>query len=453
MQTMLLKVALSLLQNRPKSILHYLKKHFGADPLRFPVVEAEFTKYRHADVCVALQQYITGNHRRGVMLGVSTTDCDSKLSDLIHPDSHHQQTEGPVQFTNVVLSSGKNMSCAEKALYLVRDNGARFAVFLRQSRYEDHIVVEVMSRKREVAEAFLGEIQKMANEHSIYKGTVISVTEKSGDPVVTFQPVPTITRDKLILPEDVIEQIERHTSRFSKHRDLLLSRGRHLKRGLLLYGPPGTGKSLTIMYLLSSMPGRTTLLLNGSNVKLLDDACALARSLQPATLVIDDVDLVAEERTRRRSNSILFELLNQMDGVANDADVLFLLTTNRPEILEPAIASRPGRIDHAILIPLPDTDCRRRLFDLYGQGLPMDVIDVERFVRATDGVSAAFIRELFRKTALLAIEEGASVLVQDRHIAEALESLQKNSLTSKFLGYVPEPLDPRVEECLETYLN
>ena len=70
---------------------------------------------------------------------------------------------------------------------------------------------------------------------------------------------------------------------------------------------------------------------------------------------------MAEERTRQGTgtNAVLFELLNQMDGLGDDADVLFILTTNRPELLEPALASRPGRVDEAIEVPLPDAAAGR----------------------------------------------------------------------------------------------
>ena len=58
-------------------------------------------------------------------------------------------------------------------------------------------------------------------------------------------------------------------------------------------------------------------------------------------------------------NPLLFELLNEMEGMAEDADVTFLLTTNRPDILEPALAARPGRIDLAVQMGLPDAERRR----------------------------------------------------------------------------------------------
>ena len=164
----------------------------------------------------------------------------------------------------------------------------------------------------------------------------------------------------------------------------------------------------------------------------------MARLLQPATVILEDVDLIAEERTNQQlgCNALLFELLNQMDGLADDADILFLLTTNRPDILEPALASRPGRIDQAIEIPLPDLDCRRRLFELYGKGLNLRLQHLPELVDQTEGVSAAFIRELMRKAALFAADESDDMLVEDRHIEEALRELvfEGGELTKRLLG-------------------
>jgi cell division protease FtsH len=70
-----------------------------------------------------------------------------------------------------------------------------------------------------------------------------------------------------------------------------------------------------------------------------------------------------------QSRSVLFELLNQMDGLGEDIDIVFVLRANRPEVIEPPLASRPGRIDLAIEMPLPDQDGRSRPLDLYGKGL------------------------------------------------------------------------------------
>jgi ATP-dependent 26S proteasome regulatory subunit len=126
-----------------------------------------------------------------------------------------------------------------------------------------------------------------------------------------------------------------------------------------------------------------------------------------------------------------------MDGLADDADLLFILTTNRPDVLEPALASRPGRIDQAIEIPPPDEDCRRRLITLYGKGLVLEVEHLDDLVRRIEGVSAAFIRELLRKAAVHSALEGeGEIVVRDRHLAAALAELMVagGPLTMSLLG-------------------
>ena len=132
-------------------------------------------------------------------------------------------------------------------------------------------------------------------------------------------------------------------------------------------------------------------------------SCALV----PLCLVEDHVDFIGISRDRQEvgANALLFELLNQMDGLAEDADILYVLTTNRPDIMEPALAAHSGRIDQAIEVPLPDDSCRRRLLDLYSKELDLRVEDMDRLVARTKGVSGAFIRELLRKAALLAADE------------------------------------------------
>ena len=129
---------------------------------------------------------------------------------------------------------------------------------------------------------------------------------------------------------------------------------------------------------------------------------SLARLLQPSMVVIEDVDLIARSRDERRSacdESLLNALLNEMDGLKENSDVLFILTTNRPQDLEAALANRPGRIDQAIEVPVPDAPSRDKLVRLYARGMkPSDKL-VAAAVKRTEGVSAAFIKELMRRTA------------------------------------------------------
>lgn len=284
------------------------------------------------------------------------------------------------------------------------------------------------------------------SELNVYRGKVVSVGGNYDQTTrVTFHRLPRIERSDIVLPEGVLESLERHTVEFGVHASRLAAAGRHLKRGILLHGPPGTGKTLSAMYLASRMAGHTVILITGRTFGLIPRACAMARSLQPSIVILEDVDLVAEERTlpgAQGCGPLLFELLNEMDGLAEDTDVVFLLTTNRPDLLEPALAARPGRIDQAIEIPLPDPDCRRRLLELYSLGLRLEAPDLGSFVERTDGVSAAFIRELLRKAALAAVREdgdGAEIVVREAHLDAALQQLTVDGgdLTKRLLGGAP----------------
>ena len=159
-------------------------------------------------------------------------------------------------------------------------------------------------------------------------------------------------------------------------------------------------------------------------------------------MVLEDVDLVAQERERNRTPEILHDLMNEMDGLEARGEVTFILTTNRPDMLEPALCARPGRIDQAIEFPLPDNECRRRLFQVYGQGLDLSSIDVERWILQTRGVSPAFIEELLRKATLLAAERGESnrpMRISDGDMNAAIHELIQfgGELTQKLLGYRP----------------
>jgi ATP-dependent 26S proteasome regulatory subunit len=210
---------------------------------------------------------------------------------------------------------------------------------------------------------------------------------------------------------------------------------------------PGTGKTHTVRYLIGHLPGVTVVLLSGRALVMIAEACSVARMLQPSVVVVEDVDLIAEERGHHPGrHPLLFELLNEMDGLGQDMDVTFLLTTNRADLLEQALAMRPGRVDHAAELPVPDADARRRLIALYRGNLDLDLSDPDTVIARTDGVTASFIKELLRRAALQAAEEepdgdhGETPLrVTDAHLAAALDQLldTRSTLTQVLLGGAP----------------
>ena len=222
--------------------------------------------------------------------------------------------------------------------------------------------LEVLAAGQAAAIAARDEIERLMRVHDVFRGQVLSFapSEHHGNGLVTFLPRPAIAAQDVVLPEGVLDNIERHIVGIAEWSRDLLDAGQHLKRGLLLHGPPGTGKTHTIRYLTGRLTASTIILLTGRSIRFIDQAAALARRLQPSMVVLEDVDLVATDRDLAQDgNPLLFSLLDAMDGIGADADVTFALTTNRAGILETALADRPGRVDLAIEIPRPDAQCRR----------------------------------------------------------------------------------------------
>jgi cell division protease FtsH len=118
--------------------------------------------------------------------------------------------------------------------------------------------------------------------------------------------------------------------------------------------------------------------------------------------------------------------------------VLFVLTTNRPENLEAALASRPGRIDQAIEFPLPDERGRLKLIHLYACGLPLDEDVVQMIVSRTAGASAACIKELMRRSAQFYLQNGARGALSSEDLSAALVEMlfSGGTVNAKLLGAV-----------------
>ena len=262
---------------------------------------------------------------------------------------------------------------------------------------------------------------------------------------LNFLTRPDVTRDQVVLPGDLLDEIERQVIGIARHSARLLASGQHLKRGILLHGAPGTGKTHTVSYLLGRLPDVTVIVISGRALGRIREACSVARTLQPAAVVVEDVDLIAEERTARPGeHPLLFQLLNEMEGLNSATDVTFLLTTNRADLLEPALAARPGRVDLAAELPLPDADARRQLIRLYQGSLVLDGVDLDAVIARTEGVTAAFLKELLRKAALLAAEAGDSpdgpgdgaIRVTGEQVTTALDQLlaARGQLTRILLG-------------------
>ncbi|MBB5935404.1 AAA family ATPase [Streptomyces zagrosensis] len=425
-----------------------LRDHLGQPPERLPIVKANYPSYEHANVHLALERWFGSDGRRHELIGVSAesrgVDSLSEMLEAAH--RYGRYVIGAVDYAYVPVSTDEELACVSFGLYLGTDGDERCVVLLR-GPHEDYgrngVELEVLAPSRDAAKRLLVGVDRLIHEHNIFRGKVLSFQGsdfEDGIGPFRFHPRPVLSPADIVLPEGLLERVERQVVGVARRRERLRSQGQHLRRGLLLYGPPGTGKTHSVRYLLSQLPEFTVVVLAGMSIQRVSAACSLARHLQPALVVLEDCDLIAESRDYTDGGQpLLFQVLNEMDGLGDDVDVAFLLTTNRADILEPALAQRPGRVDMAVEIPLPDAAGRRRLLELYGGGLGLSDAALSEAVTRSAGTTASFAKELMRRTTLFAAEREADA-VETADMEAALSELlsDQDALTRRLLG-VPDP--------------
>jgi hypothetical protein len=336
--------------------------------------------------------------------------------------------QGPVDYITADIGPREQRQVVAFGVRLFHLNGEPVAVLQRAPRPEfgrQFAGLEVLARTPEASGAALASIRRLMVERSVLRGQVLSFTgDEYGRTAggVTFLDRPGVPAADVVLPVGTLERIVGHVIDVGRLGQRLRSSHQHLKRGVLLYGPPGTGKTLTVRHLLGRSDGVTCVLLSGNSIRFITEAAELARAMQPAIVVLEDVDLIAAEReTYGGPQPLLFAVLDALDGLDGDADVAFVLTTNRADLLEPALAQRPGRVDLAVEIPLPNHDARRRLFALYGTGLPFSAAAVERAADRAEGMTGSFAKELVRRAVLRAAQDDRVVV--DADLDTALDEL------------------------------
>jgi hypothetical protein len=423
----------------------------GPDGSQHSVVTRELPTFEHVNLQTAIDAWSAREGRSVEVHGIALPPHhgDLSLQQLVAGEALPPLRLAAPALVDLPNGPGSTLGCLRLALLLVTDQNGRHIVMIQApSEYQPTLEVEVAGLPVEAAQRLLTELDQLRADLNVYRGHLLDVSlSPMGGVDLSFAASPGVTRDDIVLPAIVLARVERHALGVAGHREALLAAGQHLKRGLLLYGPPGTGKTHTTRYLLGQMTGYTRLVLTGRSLVVVGAVTDLARALLPAVIVLEDVDLVAEERSLGPASSpVLFDLLDAMDGAAPDADLLFLLTTNRADLLEPALAARPGRVDVAVEIALPDAPARERLLTLYGQNVPLALTeeDVALAVERTEGTTASFLKELIRRSVLESLhDDPVLTAVTGAHLARALDDLldTAQAVTRTLLGVGVDPKD------------
>jgi ATPase family associated with various cellular activities (AAA) len=431
-------------------LVKLITEHLGCGVNEILNVRARWGDWEHANLQLAADAYLAEYSPDATWVGIAGLGHGHHdLIDMLAMAMRHGEFEiGAVDYATVSVSPDRSIDAVQFGLVpTVAPDGSpvMLAIHGAPPHMEPVCQLQVLTADRAAGTATRERFEQLMDEHDAFRGKVLTFgfSEHRGNRLVTFQPRPQLSARDVILPPGVLESVERHVVLPGGLTAALRSAGQHLKRGLLLHGPPGAGKTHTVRYLMSRLVGSTVIVVSGPALVMIGHATALARRLQPSVVVIEDVDLIAQDRAYGPAGQpLLFQLLNEMEGIGSDIDVTFVLTTNRVDVLERALIDRPGRIDLAVHIPRPDAECRRRLLNLYASGVTLDLPDPSRLVAATEGVTASFIRELVRRAVLRTAGEEPvrhderPARLDEAALQAALNELadERNALTRSLLG-------------------
>jgi len=435
-------------------VVRLLESHFGLNLTNdLTISERKFPFRVRADLQQAIDQLFDKEtkilHFCGVREDYSTQGVS--LSSCMVQNQHSPAVTIPPEYEEIDVGDEVPIRVLKVGLWLLEKEGVRFAVLLAPTGQYGRVTgiqIQVGAPNSldgtKITQQFFKQLEEAIVQAKSYRGKVLSLEMSehsySGESKgITVHKLRTVTRDQVVLPESTLKLLERNVIQFVQQREQLSRFKQATKKGILFYGPPGTGKTHTIHFLANALEAHTTLLISAEQVSMLSEYMSLARLLQPSIVVLEDVDLIARDRRDMKSaceEVLLNKLLNEMDGLKPDSDILFILTTNRPETLEAALASRPGRVDQAIEFPLPDESGRQKLIRLYSEGVKVSDEVIVDLVRRTEGVSAAFIKELMRRSVQFHIERNGTGEITNEDTGNALDEMlvSGGSLNLKLLG-------------------
>jgi cell division protease FtsH len=248
-------------------------------------------------------------------------------------------------------------------------------------------------------------------------------------PTVTFDDVAGVDEAKQELQE-VVE--------FLKYPEKFSTVGARIPRGVLLVGPPGTGKTL-LARAVAGEAGVPFFSISGSEfvemfvgvgASRVRDLFDQAKRNAPCIVFIDEIDAVGRQRgaglggSHDEREQTLNQILVEMDGFDTGTNVIVLASTNRPDVLDPALL-RPGRFDRQVVLDRPDIRGRKAILDVHVRGKPLDkTVELLKIAKISPGFSGADLANVVNEAAILAARRNKKTIGQ----AEFEEALEKVAL-------------------------
>lgn len=244
---------------------------------------------------------------------------------------------------------------------------------------------------------------------------------------------PDVTFADVAGEDEAVEELE-EIREFLASPDKFHKVGARIPRGVLLYGPPGTGKTLLAKAVAGeanapffSISGSEFMeLYVGVGASRVRELFERAKKNAPAIIFVDEIDAVGRHRGsgigggNDEREQTLNQLLVEMDGFDERANIILIAATNRPDILDPALL-RPGRFDRQIAVEAPDLKGREAILKVHAQGKPLtEQVDLRQIAKRTPGFTGADLANVLNEAALLTARSNMQ-FIDERAIDEAID--------------------------------
>jgi len=227
--------------------------------------------------------------------------------------------------------------------------------------------------------------------------------------------------------------------------------------GILLFGPPGCGKTLLAEAVATETNSNFISIKGpelmskwvGESEKNIRGIFSKARELAPSIIYFDEIEALTGNRGGWKGSAVydtvITQLLTEMDGIESNAGIILLASTNRPDLVDPALL-RPGRIDKILYVVAPDYEGRIKILEVHTKNMPLkEGVSLKNLALMTEGYSGADIENLCREAGLQAIREQKEdfEFVEFKHFEYALtkvgstlhkETIDKYESLAKQLG-------------------
>lgn len=362
-----------------------------------------------------------------------TTKCLLRMRKMERIKDYLLMEEEYIKAQNINKVENKQEEEQKNSIELLRGSPIKIGT-LSEIITEDHAIVDVDGAEYYVRILSIVDKEQLelncsvlCHENSYH---IVGVLSDEANPLLNVMKVdkaPTETYNDVGGLETQIREIKEAVELPLTHPELYEEIGIKPPKGVILYGEPGTGKTL-LAKAVANETSATFFRVVGSELiqkyegegpKLVRELFSLAQEHAPSIVFIDEIDAIGHKRIetssggKREVQRTMLELLNQLDGFDTSSEVKVIMATNRIESLDPALI-RPGRIDRKIYFPFPDTNTKRRIFQIHTakMGLGEDV-NLEEFIMSKDELSGADIKAITTEAGLLALRERRKHVTQD----------------------------------------